>query len=327
MRAVVVSGPGGLETLSLIDCPTPVPGAGEVSIAVAYAGLNWGDIQKRQGIYPDPISYPSIIGLEVSGTVSAVGSGVEGVKTGQRVAAITGPKMLGGYAEQCVVPAEYIIPLPDTVPLDIGAAFPAAALTAWHLLTTASFVERGTKLLVHAAGGGVGLMLVQLAAERGAMVIGTVGSRAKAARPRALGATHIIDRSSEDFVSETMRLTGGEGVDLIIDSLGAEILERSFDCLRPFGRVINIGEAAGEPHFNIRKKLYERSTSLAGFEFLHALPGSQVWQAGNLAIVDRIADGRLSVRIEGIYPLAEAAAAQARLEQRGVSGKLLLRVA
>lgn len=327
MRAMIVREPGGYEKLSLVDRPAPSPGPGEVATAVVYAGLNWGDIQKRQGIYPDPIDYPAIIGLEVSGTIRAIGSGVEGLKVGQRVAAITGPRMLGGYAEQCVVPAEYVMPLPDAVSFEVGAAFPAAALTAWHLLTTASEVGRGTRLLVHAAGGGVGLMLVQLAAERGAMVIGTVGSSAKAARPLALGAAHVIDRSTQDFVAETMRLTDGEGVDLVIDSLGADILERSFDCLRPFGRVINIGEAAGEPHFNIRKKLYERSTSLAGFEFLHARPGSANWQAGIREVVARVADGRLQVPIEGIYPLESAAEAQARLESRGVKGKLLLRVA
>ncbi len=327
MRAIIVREPGGVEQLSLVERPAPVPGSGEVAIAVAYAGLNWGDIQKRQGIYPDPIAYPAIIGLEVSGTISAVGRGVDGIVFGQRVAAITGPKMLGGYAEQCVVPAAYVMALPEAVPFDIGAAFPAAALTAWHLLTTASHVERGTRVLVHAAGGAVGLMLVQLAAERGATVIGTVGSQAKRARPLEFGAAHVIDRSSRDFVAESVRLTDGQGVDLVIDSLGAGILERSFDCLRPFGRVINIGEAAGEPHFNIRKKLYERSTSLAGFEFLHARPESEVWEAGVREVVTRVADGRLQIPIEGIYPLGSASEAQARLESRGVSGKLLLRVA
>lgn len=326
MRAVFVREPGGIEKLAIMDWPSPAVGPGEVGIRVAYAGLNWGDIQKRQGIYPDPIAYPAIIGLEVSGVVEAIGPGVEGIVSGQRVAAITGPSMLGGYAEQCVVPADYVIPLPDSVPLDVGAAFPATALTAWHLLTTASHVTRATKLLVHAAGGGVGLMIVQIAAERGAIVIGTVGSPAKANRVREIGATHVIDRSTCDFVAETVRLMGGEGVDIVIDSLGADILERSFDALRPFGRVINIGEAAGEPHFNIRKKLYERSTSLAGFEFLHARPGSEAWRIGVREIVARVADGRLNVPIAGVHGLADAGAAHKRLESRNVTGKLILKV-
>ncbi|MEZ5923656.1 MAG: quinone oxidoreductase [Hyphomicrobiaceae bacterium] len=326
IRAVVVYEPGGPEKLALVERPSPAVGPGEVGIRVAYAGLNWGDIQKRQGIYPDPVAYPAIIGLEVSGVVEAVGHGVKGIAPGQRVAAITGPRMLGGYAEQCVVPAEYVMPLPDAIAFDVGAAFPATALTAWHLLTTASHVTRGTKLLVHAAGGGVGLMVVQLAAERGAVVIGTVGSSAKVDRPRELGATHVINRQACDFVAETMRLTGGEGVDIVIDSLGAGILEHSFDCLRPFGRVINIGEAAGEPQFNIRKKLYERSTSLAGFEFLHARPGSEAWRIGVREIVAHVADGRLKVPIAGVHDLSDAGTAHQRLESREVTGKLILRI-
>jgi len=175
MRAIVVEAPGGLEKLSLVDRPVPPAGPGEVQIKVAFAGVNWGDIQKRQGLYPDPIPYPAVIGLEVSGVVEALGPGVEGLACGQRAAAITGPGMLGGYAEWCVVPREYVIALPDAVALETAAAFPASALTAWHLLTTAAKVERGTRVLVHAIGGAVGLMLTQIASERGATVIGFYG--------------------------------------------------------------------------------------------------------------------------------------------------------
>jgi len=324
MRALVLSRPGDIDRFELKELATPEPGADEVRIAVRYAGVNWGDIQKRQGIYPVPIEYPAVIGLEVSGHVEATGAKVRGLRIGQPVAAITGPQMLGGYADHCIVPEDYAIALPDTIPLDLAAAMPAAAITAWHLLHSAHRLRRGEIILIHAIGGGVGLMLTQLAHLKGAQVIGTVGSAGKAERPLAFGAHHVIDRSSEDFVAAAMRLTKGRGVDLVIDSLGADILERSFDALKPFGRVINIGEAAGYPDFDIRAKLYERSTSLAGFEFLQAGPGSPAWRRGIKAILGHLADGSLRMPIEAILPLADAGKAHKLLESRKVSGKLLL---
>jgi NADPH2:quinone reductase len=326
MHALVLPEPGGPDRFELRELETPEPGDDEVRIKVAYAGVNWGDVQKRKGIYPDKIAYPAIIGLEVSGHIDALGAAVRHLRKGQPVAAITGPKMLGGYADHCVVPANYVIGLPDGISLELGAAMPAAAITAWHLLHTAHHLRRGEIVLIHAIGGAVGLMLTQFAVARGAVVIGTVGSAAKTARPLDYGADHVIDRSREDFVAEVMRLTDGRGVDLVIDSLGADILERSFDALRPFGKIINIGEAAGDPHFDIRAKLYQRSTSLSGFEFLHARPGSPAWRRGIKAILTRLKEGSLRMPVEAVIPLREAARAHRLLESRQVSGKLLLDV-
>jgi NADPH2:quinone reductase len=326
MRAVVVEQPGGLEALALRDLPAPVPGPDEVLIDVAWAGCNWSDVQKRRGVYPDPVSYPAVIGLEVSGRVAAVGSAVPDVTVGARVAALTGPRMLGGYAERVVVPATYVIPLPDALALDAGAAFPVVALTAYHLLRTAHRLREGETILVHAIGGGVGLCVTQLAKALGARVVGTAGSAAKTARALALGADRVIDRSREDFVAATLDFTDGRGVDLVIDSLGFDVLPRSFDVLRPFGRVINIGEAAGYPDFPIRPKLYERSTSLAGFELLHARPGSPRWRRGIRYVLDALLQGRLAIPIEARYPMDRGADMHRHLEGRGVSGKLLLEV-
>ena len=327
MRAVVIERPGGLDQLRLAQVPDPVPSAGEVLIEVAFAGCNWSDVQKRRGVYPDPVSYPAVIGLEVSGRIRAVGHGVRGLAVGDRVAALTGPRMLGGYAERVAVPAAYVMRLPDGVPLDVGAAFPVVALTAYHLLRSAHRVCGGEVVLVHSIGGAVGLLLTQIARAFGATVLGTVGTAGKGDRARAFGADLVIDRSQEDFVSVALAFTRGRGVDLVIDSLGADVLPRSFDALRPYGRVINIGEAAGYPDFPIRPKLYERSTSLAGFELLHAGPGSARWRRGVRYVLGALAGGRLAVPIEGRYPLAEAAEMHRRLETRGVSGKLLLHVA
>ena len=327
MRAVVIERPGGLDQLRLAQVPDPVPSAGEVLIEVAFAGCNWSDVQKRRGVYPDPVSYPAIIGLEISGRIRAVGHGVRGLSVGDRVAALTGPRMLGGYAERVAVPAAYAMRLPDGVPLDVAAAFPVVALTAYHLLRSAHRVRKGEVVLVHSIGGAVGLLLTQIARAFGATVLGTVGTAGKGDRARAFGADLVIDRSREDFVSAALAFTRGRGVDIVIDSLGADVLPRSFDAVRPYGRVINIGEAAGYPDFPIRPKLYERSTSLAGFELLHAGPGSARWRRGVRYVLSALAGGRLAVPIEGRYPLAEAAEMHRRLETRGVSGKLLLHAA
>lgn len=326
MRAIVVDRPGGREQLRLTDRPVPVPGAGEVLVRVAYAAANWGDVQKRQGIYPDPVAYPAVLGGEVSGVVAALGEGVRRVKTGARVAALCGPHLLGGHADFVSVPAAYLLPVPAALSLKTAATLPVAGLTAYHLLHTAHRVKRRQVILIHAMAGAVGLALTQLGALAGATMIGTVGSAAKARLPRRYGASLVIDRSREDFVAAALRFTGGRGVDLVIDSLGADILPRSFDALKPYGRVINIGEAAGEPDFPVRKKLYERSTSLSGFEILHAVPGSPVWRNGVDAVMSLAAVGRLKVPVGGVFPLADCARMHELFESRGTSGKLLLEV-
>jgi NADPH2:quinone reductase len=326
MRAIVVERPGGPDRLTLRELPRPEPGPGEVLIAVAFAGCNWSDIQKRSGIYPDPVNYPVVLGGEVSGCVAAVGPLTRGVAVGERVAAMTGPHCLGGYAELVSVPAPYLIRLPVGFRLDLGAAFPMVTLTAYHLVRSAYRVRRGEFVLVHAIGGSVGLMVTQMLKMFGARVMGTVGRPGKGDRAKALGADLVVDRSREDFVAAAHEFTGGRGIDLVIDSLGSDVLERSFDTLRTYGRIINIGEAAGYPDFPIRPKLYERSTSLAGFEVMHALPGSARWRRGVRFAVDNLASGQLQLPIEGVLPLEEAAAMHRRLEQRGVSGKLLLEV-
>ena len=323
MRAIVVESPGGLEKLELRDVPAPEPGPGEVLVDVAYASCNWMDIQKRRGVYPDAVTYPAILGGEVSGHIVAKGRGVRGFKTGDRVAATTN---LGGFAERAVAPTEHVIRLPDAFPLDLGAAFPTVTLTAYHLTHSAYRVRKGEHVLVHAIGGAVGLMLTQILKGLGAKVIGTVGGPGKGDRALAWGADRVVDRSAGDFVAAARDFTGGKGIDLVIDSLGADILERSFDTLRTYGHIINIGEAAGYPDFPIRPKLYERSTSLAGFEMLHARPGSARWRRGVKFAVDGLASGRLKLPIEGIFPLERCADLQRRLEERGVSGKLLLEV-
>lgn len=323
MRAIVIDRPGAPGQLKLREVEAPAPGAGEVLIAVRYASCNWADTQKRRGVYPVPVDYPTIPGLEVSGLVAAKGPGVRGIRVGDRVAAITGH---GGYAELATAARGCVIPLPKAVTLRVGAAFPIVALSAYHLLHTAYRLKPSETVLIHAIGGAVGLMLTQMAAEIGATVIGTVGRPEKARRARRFGAACVIDRSREDFAERVMAFTDGRGVDLVIDSLSGDVLPRSIDVLRRFGMVINIGEAAGDPDFPIRAKLHQNSTALRRFNLMHAEPGSARWRRGVRHVLDRLASGKLQVPIEGVYPLDQAAEMHRRLEARGVSGKLLLRV-
>jgi len=327
MRAIEVTEAGGLNSLRFADLPEPVAGSGEAVIDVAFAAANWSDIQKREGVYPDPVTYPAVIGLEVSGRVSALGPGVNGLEIGQRVAAITGPRMLGGYAERCVVGADYVIPLPDEISLETGAAFPVVTLTAYHLINSAFDLKRGDTVLVHAIGGAVGLAVTQLAVAKGATVIGTVSRRGKGDRARDYGAHLVIDRSTQDFAEATREFTGGAGVDLVIDSLGGDVLPRSIDLLKTYGHAINIGEAAGYPTFDIRPKLYENSTSLAGFEVLHALRVPGLWQEGVAAVVGHLVSGALEMPVEEVFPFDAVRDLHRKLESRTVSGKLLLEIA
>jgi NADPH2:quinone reductase len=225
------------------------------------------------------------------------------------------------------VPQEFLITLPETLDLRAAAAYPVVSLTAWHLLNTAAEFRRGDIILVHAIGGAVGLAVTQIARVAGIRVIGTVGTAEKGRNALGFGAERVIARDMEDFVEVAMQVTEGRGVDLVIDSLGADILPRSFDALRSFGRVITIGEAAGEPDFPVRKKLYERSTSLTGFEVLHVQPGSSRWHASVAAIAEHITEGNLRIPIAEEFGIDDIRGAHAFLESRKASGKVLIKVA
>jgi NADPH2:quinone reductase len=240
--------------------------------------------------------------------------------------AMTNLDLLRAFAEYVSVPEVLLMPLPNASDLRAASALPIAALTAYHILHTAYDLKAQERILIHAISGGVGLCLAQIAKEAGAVVYGTVGSRAKMDLPLRLGADCVIARDSEDFVETILSATDGCGVDLVVDSLGADILPRSFDALRFFGHLINIGEAAGEPEFNVRKTLYKRSTSMSGFEVLHAQPGSQKWRRSVEHIMSMVAHGKLMLPIAAEFQLEEVAKAQALLESRQTVGKVILAV-
>jgi NADPH2:quinone reductase len=268
------------------------------------------------------MTYPLVLGFEVSGTVAATGSGVSNVVVGDRVAAF--PEKGGAYAQKCVAAAQGLIKLPPDIGLDVGAAFPIQALTAYHMLHTVHGLKRGDTVLVNAIGGGVGLACTQLAVAAGARVIGTTGTPGKERRALHYGAERVVVTTTEDFEKAVLDFSDGKGVDLAIDSYGATMLDRTFNVVRKLGHVISIGEAEGQPFKNIRERILPRSQTFTRLHLGHVDQSSREWQAGVEHVLAGIQAGWLKVPIEGVFALAEAAEMHRRLEGRLVAGKLLL---
>ncbi|MCX7362466.1 MAG: zinc-binding dehydrogenase [Alphaproteobacteria bacterium] len=324
MKAVVIHALGGPDQLTLAEVPDPVPGPGEVLLDVAYAGCNWADTQVRTGIYPHSMTYPMVLGFEVSGTVAALGPGVSGVAVGDRVAAF--PEKGGAYAERCVANTVGLIKLPDSVGLDVAAAFPIQALTAYHMMWTIyGGIGEGDTVLVNAIGGGVGLMCTQLAVHAGARVIGTTGTPGKEKRALDYGAARVVSTVGDEFETAVLDFTDGNGVDLAIDSYGATMLDRTFGVVKKLGHIVSIGEAEGQPFKNIRERILPRSQTFTRLHLGHVDHALPIWQAGIDHVLRGIVEGWLKVPIEGVFPLAEAAEMHRRLEARHVAGKLLLK--
>ena len=237
MRAVVITKHGPPEVLRVEDRPDPPVGPGGVRIAVRAAGINFADTMARAGSYPDAPKPPSVVGYEVAGEVESVGAGVDSVKPGDRVIAGT---RFGGYAELVAVPAEQVIPLPQSLSFEQGAAFPVCYGTAWAALMIMGGLRSGDRALIHAAAGGVGIAATQIAKRAGAEIFGTA-SASKHDAIRAQGVDHPIDYRSQDFAEEAMRITEGVGLDLIIDAIGPTSFKKDYRILRPGGRLVMYG--------------------------------------------------------------------------------------
>jgi NADPH2:quinone reductase len=321
MRAIQVHAPGAPEQLQLVDLPVPRPGTGEILIKIAFAGVNYIDTYYRTGLYKSEL--PIAIGMEAAGVVESVGPDVRGFAAGQPVAYCMAR---GSYAEYAVVPAWQVVKVPDGVGLDIAAAALLQGMTA-HYLTHSTFsLKAGDTALVHAAAGGAGLLVVQMARMLGARVIGTVSTEAKAAIARQAGAHEVILYNTQDFAAEAKRLTGGRGVDVVYDSVGAATFLKSLDSLRPRGMLVSFGNASG-PVPAIEPLLLSQKGSLfltrpTLFHYA-ATPEELQWRAGE--VLNWIAAGRLKINIHRTYSLAEAPQAHIDLESRATSGKLLLK--
>ena len=324
MRAIVLNDPTGADSMVFAEVPEPAPGAGDLLVDVAYCGCNFADTMMRIGTYPHPKGYPLVAGLEIAGRVAAVGPGVTGFKPGDRVAAFS--EEAGGFAERCVVPAERAIRIPDSIGLDVAAGFLIQAMTAWNMLHNVSTTKPGDVMLINAIGGGLGLFATQLAVHAGATVVGTIGTPGKEKRALGFGAARVFNRGETDFVAETLAFTAGKGVDTILDSVGATVLDRSFGAIRKLGHVVSVGEAEGRPLPNLWEQLVRKSLTFTRFHLGHCDFGSESWKRGSDAVVEGVASGWLKVPIEEIFPFDQAARMYQRLESRQVSGKLVLAV-
>jgi len=321
MKAIRIDGFGGPEVLRLAEVPDPVPGGGQVVVRVEAAGVNYIDVYHRTGLYPNPL--PLVPGSEGAGVVAERGPGVATLREGDRVA-WTG--VLGSYAERVVLPADRAVLVPSGVATETAAAVMLQGLTA-HYLTTSTFpLRKGHVCLVHAAAGGVGLLLVQMAKKRGARVIGTVGTEAKAELARGAGADEIVLYTHEDFLEAVKRLTSGRGVDVVYDSVGKATAEKSLDCLAPRGMMVVFGNSSGPMGPIDSLALMRRgSLYLTRPNLMHYVADRASLEARASDVLGDVAAGRLAVRIDRTLPLADAAEAHRALEGRSTSGKVLLR--
>jgi len=320
MKAIRVARAGGAEVLELADLPAPEPGPGQVRFRVEAVGVNFIEVYQRLGLYP--LAMPYTPGSEAAGVVDAIGQGVDDLKPGDRIGSTN---TIGAYAEYALVPAVKAITLPPHLSTRDAAAALLQGMTAHYLALTVHPLQSGEWCLVHAAAGGVGMLLCQIAKRRGARVIGTTSTEAKAARARAAGADEVILYHEKNVAAEARRITGGVGVRVVYDSVGRSTFENSLDALAPRGMMALFGQSSGPvPSFD--PQILNRKGSLfLTRPKLHDYTDTReelLARAGD--VLGWVADGSLRLTIEHEFPLASAAEAHRALESRKTSGKLLL---
>jgi len=320
MKAIQVKQVGGPEVMELVELPVPEPKANEAVVKLAAAGVNFIDVYHREGRYKVPL--PFTPGQEGAGVVHAVGADVTSVKKGDRVAwAAT----LGSYAEYAALAADKLVPIPSGVTDEQAAAAMLQGMTAHYLSHSTYPLKRGETALVHAAAGGVGLLLVQMAHHIGARVIATVSTDEKASLAREAGADEIILYTQSDFEAETKRLTGGKGVDVVYDSVGKTTFEKGLNILRPRGMMVLFGGSSGAvPPFDLIALSQKGSLYVTRPTLGHYTLTREELESRSDAVLGMVALGKLKLRIEHKYPLAEAQRAHRELEGRKTTGKLLL---
>lgn len=325
MKQIHYPAPGGPEVMALTEAPRPEPGPGEVLIEVHYAGVNRPDLVQRAGNYPPPPGSSPILGLEVAGTIAALGQGVTGWHIGDRVTALTPG---GGYAEYCTAPGGQVLTIPDGLGMAEAAGLPENWFTVWHNLVDLGRLKAGERLLVHGGSGGIGLAAIQLGKLLGAEVFATAGSPEKLAVCREFGADWAIDYRQEDFVTRIREITAKTGVDVVLDMVGGPYLQKNLSLLRQDGRLVLIAFLQGSrTEFDFMNVMMRRLTitgstmrprSLAEKTAIRDALLQQVWPA--------VATGRVRTRIHQTFPLAEAAEAHRLMESSGHMGKILLQV-
>jgi len=320
MKAIQVQKSGGPEVLTLVDLPALKPKPNEAIVKVSAAGVNFIDVHIREGLYPS--SLPFVIGQEASGIVSEIGADVKSFKPGDRVA-YTGIR--GSYAEYAAVPADRLVLLPPGISEQQAAAAMLQGMTAHYLLYDTYPLKKGETALIHAAAGGVGLLLVQMAKNIGARVIATAGTEEKAKLARAAGADEVILYAQQDFEVETKRLTDGKGVHVVYDGVGKTTFDKDLNVLRPRGYLVLFGAASGPvPLFDVGKLAQKGSLFITRPTLVHYMAAHEELQKRATDVLTMIATGKVKLRIEHIYPLREAQQAHRDLEGRKTTGKLLL---
>lgn len=336
MRALTISRHGGPDVLEVRTLEDPIPGAGQVRIRVARAGLNFADVSARVGLYPDAPKPPCVVGYEVSGTVDALGPGVSSPAVGTSVVAFT---RFGGQATHALTDARVVFPLPKGMSLDQAAALPVNYVTAHHLLHRVGGLKPGRSLLVHMAAGGVGIAAIQLARAVGGVTLFGTASAAKHAILREAGVQHPIDYRTQDWAAEVKRLTDGRGVDLILDPLGGADTERGYGCLAPAGHLACFGFAnliTGEKRswprvlFQLTRmkrfsplQLMSDNRTVSGVNLGHLFGEVALLGEAMRALFQLFAEGHIAPRVDRVFPLAEGAAAHRFLQERRNVGKVL----
>jgi putative PIG3 family NAD(P)H quinone oxidoreductase len=323
MRAVIATEPGGPEVLTVSEVEDPTAGPGEVVIDVVATAVNRADTLQRQGHYPPPPGASDVIGLECSGTVSAVGADVERWAAGDRVCALLAG---GGYAEKVAVPAGQVMPVPDGIDLATAGALPEVACTVWSNVFMVAGLQADETLLVHGGAGGIGTMAIQLAHALGARVVATAGSAEKLELCRSLGADVTVNYREQDFVAEIRAATDGRGADVILDNMGASYLGRNVEALATEGRLVIIGMQGGSKgELDIGKLLRKRGAVVA--TSLRARPLEEK-AAICAAVVEHVwplvADGSIRPVVHTALPLEQAAQAHRLMEESGHVGKIVL---
>jgi NADPH2:quinone reductase len=320
MKAIQMRRTGGPEVLELVELPVPEPKSNEAVVRIAACGVNFIDVYFREGRYKAVL--PLVPGQEAAGEVAAVGAGVKTVKVGDRVAYCS---VTGSYAEYAAVAADRLVQIPEGVSVQQATAAMLQGMTA-HYLCHATFpLQKGQTALVHAAAGGVGLLLVQMARQIGARVIGTVSTEEKARLARAAGADETIQYTTADFEAETRRLTGGKGVDVVYDSVGKTTFERGLNVLKPRGYMVLFGGSSGAvPPFDLIQLSQKGSLYVTRPTLVHYIATREELELRAKAVFGMVLAGTLKLRIEHTYPLAQAAQAHRDLESRKTTGKLLL---
>ena len=329
MHAVQIQQFGGPEQLHVVDVPDPQPGAGEVLVQIAFAGVNRVDVLVRSGRYHRAGQPPLVLGVEGAGTVRAVGAGVQGFQVGDRVVAMGETNKPGFYAELAAVPIAQVVRVPDIVDLPSAAALPTAWLSAWYCLRRLADIQPGETLLVNAAASGVGSAAVQIAVDAGATVIATAGSPEKAEWVSDLGAQHVLDSSvidSATLLEEISGLTEGRGVNVAFDLVGGQAFTDSLKAVGYAGRVLAMANVALAPSTIDTRDFYPKNVRIHGFQITALLEHGYDPRPDLSELMHGIAAGRFTVPIDATFPLAGAAEAHRHLEQRSNRGKVLLSV-